>query len=174
MLLFMKTSLCYFINFLIFLLPSTRFFKLKRKLWRLSGASISDGVCINQSVTVYSSGNISIGRDTWIGIGCRFYVPSKATVEIGACCDIAPQVTFHAGSHLISGSQRRAGKGIATSIFIGCGCWLGLNTTILAGVSLGDGCVVGAGSVVLAGSYPDNALICGIPARVIKILETNC
>jgi len=45
--------------------------------------------------------------------------------------------------------------------------WIGMDCTILGGVSIGNGSVVAAGSVVTK-SIPDNVLVGGVPARVIK------
>lgn len=59
-------------------------------------------------------------------------------------------------------------------VTIGNSVWLGANVTILKGVTLGHGCVVAANSVVTRGQYPDNSLLAGVPARIIKQLgETH-
>ncbi len=55
-------------------------------------------------------------------------------------------------------------------IHIGANCFIGCNTIILKGTSLGDGCVVGAGAVV-SGVFPENSVIVGNPARVIRTLS---
>ena len=55
-------------------------------------------------------------------------------------------------------------------IHIGDNCFIGCNTIILKGTSLGDGCVVGAGAVV-SGVFPENSVIVGNPARVIRTLS---
>jgi acetyltransferase-like isoleucine patch superfamily enzyme len=57
----------------------------------------------------------------------------------------------------------------APPIEIGDNCWLGANTVLLPGVKLGDHVVVAAGSVVTK-SFPDNRLIGGVPACVLKNL----
>ena len=53
------------------------------------------------------------------------------------------------------------------SITIGDGCFIGANSIILKGTTLGKNCVVGAGSVV-SGIFPDNVIIAGNPAKIIK------
>lgn len=50
---------------------------------------------------------------------------------------------------------------------IGAGSWLGTGVTILPGTVLGRNVVVGAGSVV-RGEFPDNAVIAGVPAKIVR------
>jgi acetyltransferase-like isoleucine patch superfamily enzyme len=47
------------------------------------------------------------------------------------------------------------------------GCWIGANVILLPGVTIGKNSVVGAGSVVTK-SVPDEVVVVGNPARVIK------
>ena len=56
-------------------------------------------------------------------------------------------------------------------IKIGDNVWIGWNSTILKGVQIGENSVVAAGSVVLKGIYPNNSLIAGNPAKVVKVLD---
>jgi len=45
--------------------------------------------------------------------------------------------------------------------------WKGGNVTILPGVTIGSGVTIGAGSVVVK-DVPDNVVVAGNPARIIK------
>ena len=54
-------------------------------------------------------------------------------------------------------------------VHIGNDCFIGTGCIILKGTVLGDNCVVGAGSVV-HGEFPDNCVIAGNPAKMIKHL----
>ena len=51
---------------------------------------------------------------------------------------------------------------------IGNKVWIGAHATILPGVTIGNGAVVGAGAVVTK-DVPENAVVAGVPAKIIKI-----
>ena len=55
-------------------------------------------------------------------------------------------------------------------VIIGNNVWIGMNATILKGVTIGDNSVVAAGSVVTK-SVPANVVVAGNPAVVIKKLD---
>ena len=50
--------------------------------------------------------------------------------------------------------------------------WIGMNVTICPGVSIGKNSVVAAGAVVTK-DVPDNAVVGGVPAKIIKMLDPN-
>lgn len=52
-------------------------------------------------------------------------------------------------------------------VVIGRDCWIGAKVTILDRTRLGNGCIVTAGAVV-SGIFPDNCIIGGVPAKIIK------
>lgn len=54
-------------------------------------------------------------------------------------------------------------------IVIGNNVWIGDKVTILSGVKLGNNVIVGANSVVTQ-SFPDNCMIAGVPAKILKEL----
>ena len=47
--------------------------------------------------------------------------------------------------------------------------WLGVNVTVLKGVTIGDNSVIGNGALVVT-SLPENVVAGGIPAKVIKAI----
>ncbi len=59
---------------------------------------------------------------------------------------------------------------IAKPIHIGKKVWLGANVTVLQGVTIGDNAIVAAGAVVTK-DVPANAIVGGVPAKVIKMIE---
>ncbi len=48
--------------------------------------------------------------------------------------------------------------------------WIGARVSILPGVTIGENAIVGTGSVVTK-NVPDNAVVVGSPAKVVKYLE---
>ena len=50
------------------------------------------------------------------------------------------------------------------------GCWIGANAILLPGVEIGSNSIVAAGAVVTK-SVPENVIVVGVPARVIKHIK---
>jgi len=158
----------YIANYIVYFLPTSKFFSMKRLALRIAGINICSDVKINGHTWFYGPGNVIIGDRTWIGPGCRFYSTFGATIKIGADCDIGPEVSFITGSHDFGSSMRRAGQGYARDIIIGDGTWIGARVTVLCDVTIGAGSFVAAGGVVNT-NLPSNSLAAGIPAKVKRI-----
>ncbi len=82
----------------------------------------------------------------------------------------APNVQLYTATHPLHPVKRNSGLEYAKPIKIGNNVWLGGGVIVTPGVTLGDNVVVGAGSVVTK-SFPDNVVIAGNPARIIKTVE---
>ena len=52
-------------------------------------------------------------------------------------------------------------------VVIGSGSWIGSGAVVLPGARIGEHCVVAANSVV-RGQFPPNAVIAGVPAKVVR------
>lgn len=48
--------------------------------------------------------------------------------------------------------------------------WIGARVSILPGVTIGENAIVGTGSVVTK-DVPDNAVVVGVPAKIVKMIE---
>ena len=48
--------------------------------------------------------------------------------------------------------------------------WIGENVAIMPNVTIGKGCIIGANSVVTK-NFPENSIVAGVPARIIKTIE---
>lgn len=103
------------------------------------------------------------------GLGTDSFYGCAGGIEIGNDVIVGNFVSMHSENHNFSDLDipiRLQGvnhKGIK----IGNNCWIGAKATILDGSVIGNGCIVAAGAVV-TGQFPDNSIIAGVPAKVIK------
>ncbi len=74
-------------------------------------------------------------------------------------------MVFDSDSHGVAGGDVRQAP-----VTIGDGCWLGSRSMVLPGVTLGRRVLVAAGAVVTK-DVPDDCLVAGNPARVIRTLD---
>lgn len=112
--------------------------------------------------------NIFVGENFYANFNCTFL--DVSTIEIGDNCMFAPNVQLYTATHPLHPVKRNSGLEYAKPIKIGDNVWLGGGVIVTPGVTLGNNVVVGAGSVVTK-SFPDNVVIAGNPARIIKTLE---
>jgi acetyltransferase-like isoleucine patch superfamily enzyme len=134
------------------------------------GNSVSIGAFsrVIVSTSLHDIGDtIIIGNN--VGIGEFAYLGGAGGLEIGDECIVGQYWSCHPENHNYSDlnvSIRHQGvtrKGIK----IGKNCWIGSKVTVLDGVHLGDGSIVAAGSVVTK-SFPENSIIGGVPAKLLK------
>ena len=113
------------------------------------------------------------GAQIQIGDNSRIngaYIHAEKRISIGDNCVIAAGVNIiDSNGHILLSSNRTSGRDEPKSVEIGNNVWIGLNSTILKNTRIGNNCVIAAGSVV-KGEFPDNVMIQGNPAVVIKKL----
>jgi len=110
---------------------------------------------------------ISIGKDCQI---CnRFTAISEGEgIEIGDNVLVGTAVTvMDSDFHDIEPSRRLTGTPKTGKVAIADNVWIGDRVTILKGTSIGKNSVVAAGAVV-SGAFPENVVIGGVPAKVIR------
>ena len=112
------------------------------------------------------TGDILVGSDVFINRDC--YV--RPHVTIGDRVNIGPFVRLITDTHEVGPHERRAGAVRHDPIVVGAGSWIGASSTVLAGVTIGAGAIVAAGSIVTE-DVPDDVLVAGVPARVVKRLK---
>ena len=115
---------------------------------------------------------IWIGRNCFIGERC--VIRGQGGVHIGDSVLLAPQVQILAVNHMFDDSSRPViEQGIAAEgIAIEDGAWIGAGAILLDGVRVGAKAVVGAGAVVTK-DVPARTLALGMPARVVRWLDTD-
>lgn len=113
--------------------------------------------------------NICIGIGVAPGLSPGCYIQGINGINIGDYTMVAANVGIISANHDPLCPSRHE---VAEPIRIGRYCWIGMNSVILPEVRLGDHTVVGAGSVVTR-SFPEGfCVIGGVPARVIKKLDS--
>lgn len=60
----------------------------------------------------------------------------------------------------------------ANPVYVGDNVWIGENVSVLPGVRIGKGSVIGANSVV-SKDVPENAIVAGVPARILKKFDPS-
>ena len=139
------------------------------------GLTLGKKVSLGMYTTIKLTGSlqkignyIKIGDN--VGLGTHgFYGCGMGFLEIGDDTIIGNYVSIHPENHNYKDLsipirlQGVNGKGIK----IGKNCWIGAKVTILDGTSIGDNCIVAAGAV-LKGTFPDNVIIRGVLAKIMK------
>lgn len=156
----------YFLNLVLFFLPSSRFYKFKSFLLSMAGVVLEKNVRVMRIKVL--GVKLKIGENTFIGED-TLIMGGKSSVKIGKNCDISSRVNIISGTHKVGCVNQAAGEGYSEDIIIEDGVWIGFGATILHGVIIGKGSIVAAGSVVNK-SFPSGVLIAGVPAEVKKVL----
>ena len=129
---------------------------------------ISDNVQIfDHSVIQSIGGGIVIGKNVIIGEYTTIQAQAKVTIEDDVL--LASKIQIITNSHIYEDTNIpiKYQKNVSKPILIKKGAWIGINTTILSGVTIGVNSIVGAGSVVNR-DVPDYTVVGGVPARIIK------
>src|SRR5215216_5449725 len=113
-------------------------------------------------------GTVSIGAKTVLGQECT--ISSYKRVTIGRECVIADRVMLIDFDHGMVEVERPIRlQGIyKRDVRVGNNVWIGYGACILRGVSVGDNAVIGTNAVVTK-DVPANAVVGGVPARLIRM-----
>jgi acetyltransferase-like isoleucine patch superfamily enzyme len=115
-------------------------------------------------------GAVEIGAKTVMGQECT--ISAYRRVRIGEQCVIADRAMFIDFDHGVVEVERPIRQqGIyMRDVEVGSNVWIGYGACILRGVRVGDNSIVGTNSVVTK-DVPANAVVAGIPARIIRMRE---
>lgn len=114
--------------------------------------------------------NIHLGENFFANFDCIFL--DAAPIYIGENCLIGPKTCIYTIGHPIDVEERNSGIACTSAVHIGDNVWIGGGVSILPGVTIGDNVVIGAASVVTK-NIPDNAVVVGNPAKVIRVIDFN-
>ncbi len=103
--------------------------------------------------------------------GIPYFGSEPFLIRIGNNVTITKGVTFHNHDGGVSVLRNKHPKiDLFRPIVVGNNVFIGSNSTLMPGVILGNNIVVAASSVVTH-SFPDNVVIGGVPARIIKTID---
>jgi acetyltransferase-like isoleucine patch superfamily enzyme len=160
---------------------------LGRRL-RLDGLAFIGPGC---TLEVGRSATLELGRWSWIGHGCKIRshegavligaksvlgqectISSYQHVSIGRECVVADRVMLIDFDHGMVEVERPIRlQGIyKRDVRVGNNVWIGYGACVLRGVTVGDNAVIGANAVVTT-DVPANAVVGGVPARLIRMRE---
>lgn len=164
---------------------------LRRAVWRALARRFGQAVRIGRNVLTRHAETFEIGDGVFIGDQAVLQGRVDGTCVIGSHVWIGPQAYFDA-RHLVIEDYVGWGPGarvlgsvhtgvpgdvpiIQTDleirrVVIQAGADIGMNATIMPGVTIGAGAIVGAAAVVTQNVAP-NAVVTGVPARFIRWRE---
>ncbi len=112
--------------------------------------------------------NIHIGGHVTFNAGVC--IQDQGGVWIGEGSLLGHNVVLATLNHDLDPEKRSALH--PAPIVIGKNVWIGSNATVLQGVTIGDGAVVAAGAVVTK-DVPEGAVVGGVPAKIIRMIEVS-
>jgi acetyltransferase-like isoleucine patch superfamily enzyme len=154
----------------------------------------TDGLCFvgpGVNLEIGRGATLALGRWSWLGHGCKIRV-HEGEVSIGAKTVVGQECTISAFQHVAIGRECVVADRVMLIDFdhgiveverpvrlqgiykrdvnVGNNCWIGYGACVLRGVTVGDNCVIGTSAVVTK-DVPDNAIVGGVPAKVIRMRE---
>jgi len=168
---------------------------ISRWLWlklRWRGRLHTDGLCFICSGVKFEIGRdarVVLGRWSWLGDDCKIRA-HEGVIEIGAKSVLGQECTLSCYQHISIGRDciiadrvmmidfdhgtaevERAirEQGIyKRDVRVGHNVWIGYGASLLRGVTVGDNAVIGTSAVVTC-DVADDAVVGGIPARVLRM-----
>jgi acetyltransferase-like isoleucine patch superfamily enzyme len=156
-----------YVGALIRWLPGIEGLMLRGIFYRSLLHGSGNNLLIYPNVYIIFSHRMTVGRRVAINVGT--YIDSGGGLEIGDHVMIGPHCIISTREHSIepTGVPMCYQPIRYRNITIGNDIWIGANATIRGGVKLGNGCVVAAGAVVIR-DVPPNAIVGGVPAKVLR------
>jgi maltose O-acetyltransferase len=126
-----------------------------------------DGLDIQPGFHCDNGKNIRVGRNFTANFNVT--ILDGAPVTFGDYCMVGPGTLIATTGHPMEPEGRRERLAISEPITVGDDVWIGGNCVITGGVNIGSNVVVAAGAVVTK-DVPDNCVVAGVPAKVIRKL----
>jgi len=134
--------------------------------------AIDPSAYIADSANIIGKVSIGAGASVWFGVTIR---GDNEPIAIGENSNVQENCILHTdmGSPLTIGKNVTVGhQAMLHGCTIGDGALIGIQAVILNGAVIGKNCLIGAGALVTEGKdFPDNSLIIGTPAKVVRTLS---
>ena len=137
--------------------------EIRSLLSQVTGSEIDESTFVFTPLYINYGKHTKIGKNVFINFDCIFLDLGGITIEDNVL--IAPKVSLLTEGHPVSPKNRQSL--VPAPILIKKNAWIGANATILPGVTVGENAIVAAGAVV-SKDVPDNSIVGGIPAKIIK------
>jgi len=137
--------------------------ELRALLCRLTGKNVDESVAVFPPFYSEFGKNLTLGKDVFINMGCRFQDTGGITIGDGSL--IGHGSTLTTLNHGVDPDHRA--DMLPAPVVIGRKVWLGASVTVVPGVTIGDGAIVGAGAVVTR-DVPADTIVAGVPARPLR------
>ncbi|GAA5417393.1 maltose O-acetyltransferase [Paraliobacillus ryukyuensis] len=112
--------------------------------------------------------NTYIGNNFFANYDCT--ILDVCEVRIGDNCMFGPCVQTYTATHPLHPTERNSGKEFGKPITIKHNVWIGGGAIINPGVTIGNNAVIASGAVVTK-DVPDNVVVGGNPAKIIKHID---
>lgn len=139
--------------------------EIRELLSQITATEIDDSVVVFTPLYINYGKHTKIGKNVFINFDCVFLDLGGITIEDNVL--IAPKVSLLSEGHPTKPENRHAL--VPKPIHIKKNAWIGAGATILQGVTIGENAIVASGAVV-SKDVPDNTVVGGIPAKVIKTI----
>lgn len=137
--------------------------EVRELLSQITNSEIDASTTVFTPLYINYGKHTKIGKNVFINFNCVFLDLGGIIIEDNVL--IAPNVSLLSEGHPIEPENRHAL--VPKRIHIKKNAWIGAGATILQGVTIGENAVVAAGAIVSA-DVPDNTIVGGIPAKVIR------
>lgn len=134
---------------------------LVRACFRRCGRNLQ----IGGGVRILFTTRVELGHDVYIAPGSWIQAVGRVTLEDEVM--LGPLTVLASNNHIRQDRSYRFGRGDPAPITLKRGSWTGAHVVITAGVTVGEGAAIAAGAVVTK-DVPDDAVVGGVPARIIR------